>query len=106
MSQKRFTIGITAGGAYDPTVNYKALVKVYDAETDCSYISKKKDNLGHPLSNTEWWQKDSADPRMPIVAQTNTTLSIKPNILHRWATAVSELNLTLLSGAGNGADHP
>ena len=103
MSQKRFTIGITAGGAYDPTVTYKALVRVYDATTDCSYISKKKNNTGNPVTTTEWWQKDKSDPRMPVQAQTNSTLSINPNILHRWASAVTELNLTLLAGTGNGA---
>ena len=103
MATKRFTIGITAGGGYDPNAKYKALVRVYDAETDCSYISRKADNQGHAVTDTEWWQKDNSDPRMPEQQQSSATVGIKPNILHKWASPMTELNITLLSASGSGA---
>lgn len=103
MGQKRFTIGITAGGGYDSTVTYKKLARVYDPTTDCSYISRKANNVGHAVTDTEWWQKDKSDARMPIMAQTSQTAGIKPNILHRWSSPVTELNITLQAGTGNGA---
>lgn len=103
MAQKRFTIGITAGGGYDPTVTYKKLARVYDPTTDCSYISRKANNVGHAVTDTEWWQKDKSDARMPVQSQSASTVGIKPNILHRWESPMTGLNITLQAGTGSGA---
>ena len=57
--QKRMTIGITPAGNYNRTVKYKILARVYDPETNCSYISRQNDNLGHSVLDDAWWQKDT-----------------------------------------------
>lgn len=53
-------VGITPAGNYDETVNYWFLARVYDPLTNCSYISRQKDNLGHSVLDQLWWQKDTA----------------------------------------------
>lgn len=104
MATKTFTIGITTAGAYNSATTYKKLARVYDAITNCSYLSRKADNVGHAVTDTEWWQKDIADTRMPVVEQTAQSASINPNTLYRWASSVTALSLTLVTPAGNGTN--
>lgn len=104
MAQKTFTIGITTAGNYDPAVKYKKLARVYDPTTNCSYLSKKADNVGHAVTDAEWWQKDTADVRPPLVEQTATTATIHPNCLNKWTDAVQNLNITLAAGESNVAN--
>lgn len=59
MGQKRFTIGITPAGNYDPNTEYKILARVYDETTNCSYISRRNGNRNHSVLDTTWWQKDT-----------------------------------------------
>ena len=59
MPQKRFTIGITLAGDYSAGTTYKFLARVYDPVTGCSYLSKRENNLGHPVTDSNWWQMDS-----------------------------------------------
>ena len=53
------TIGITPAGNYSNLVRYKILARVYDPTTNCSYISRQNDNIGHSVLDTDWWQKDT-----------------------------------------------
>lgn len=104
MAEKKFTIGITTAGNYDKTVSYKKLARVYDEKTNCCYLSRKADNQGHDVSDTEWWQKDTADVRPPLVEQTAKEASIKPNRLNKWKDAVDKLDITLEAGESNVAN--
>lgn len=98
MANKVFTIGITTAGNYDSTTTYKKLARVYDPTTNCSYLSKKANNVGHAVTDTEWWQKDTADVRPPLVEQTAATATIQPNCLNKWTGVVPALNITLAAG--------
>lgn len=98
MGQKRFTIGITPGGNYSNTKIYKLLARVYDPVTNCSYISKKSLNVGHPVTDDEWWQKDTSDARESLVQHTETSVIINPHCLNQWPNPVPSLSLTLLNG--------
>jgi hypothetical protein len=42
-------------GEYDPTYNYDVLDQVQSGVS--VYQSKKPNNLGHPVTDTAWWQK-------------------------------------------------
>lgn len=46
--------GIVPAGNYDPEKTYRFLEMVYAAPS--SYVSKKDNNVGHPVTDTEWWQ--------------------------------------------------
>ena len=46
--------GVVPAGDYSPAKTYDFLNMVYAAPS--SYVSKKDNNIGHPVTDTEWWQ--------------------------------------------------
>ena len=46
--------GVVPAGDYSPGKTYDFLNLVYAAPS--SYVSKKDNNVGHPVTDTEWWQ--------------------------------------------------
>jgi len=98
MATKTYTIGITTAGSYDPAVTYKKLARVYDPVTDCSYLSRVAGNVGHPVTDETYWQKDKSDLRPTIVEHSSNTVSINPYVMNVWPTAHTSLTVTLLTG--------
>lgn len=45
----------TPKGTYSVTTEYDANDAVYDETTNSSYLSLKADNIGHAVTDTEWW---------------------------------------------------
>lgn len=46
--------GVIPAGEYSASKTYDFLNLVYAAPS--SYVSKKPNNVGHPVTDTEWWQ--------------------------------------------------
>ena len=49
-------VAIVPDGTYTPEKKYKRLSMVYSEEDGSSYVSKKSENLGNPLTDEEYWQ--------------------------------------------------
>lgn len=63
-------------GEYDKDYNYDVLDQVQSGV--CVYQSKKPNNLGHPVTDTEWWAK-YFDASAAIEAATNEQESTEVN---------------------------
>lgn len=64
MSEIKSKIGLTPKGAYSSSVTYDYLDYVTNA--DGTYTSKQANNVGHALTETEWWEHDFIAPKMRI----------------------------------------
>jgi hypothetical protein len=66
MSEIKSKIGLTPKGAYSSSVTYDYLDYVTNA--DGTYTSKQANNVGHALTDTDWWEHDFVAPRMRVNA--------------------------------------
>lgn len=48
---------INPAGDYDAEAEYSVNEMVYDEETNSSYVSKQSVNVGHAVTDTDWWMK-------------------------------------------------
>ena len=64
MSEIKSKIGLTPKGAYSSSVTYDYLDYVTNA--DGTYTSKKANNVGHALTETDWWEHDFISPKMRV----------------------------------------
>lgn len=48
---------INPAGDYDAEAEYSVNEMVYDEETNSSYVSKQSENVGHAVTDTDWWMK-------------------------------------------------
>ena len=68
MSEIKSKIGLTPKGAYSSSTTYDYLDYVTNA--DGTYTSKQANNVGHALTETDWWEHDFISPKMRVNATT------------------------------------
>ena len=67
--------GVIPAGEYSAGKTYDFLNLVYAAPS--SYVSKKPNNIGHPVSDTEWWQLSLDGSQSEAAAAAPTVVNVE-----------------------------